>query len=102
MNATDSKTYEYIFVINGVLPEFMPYVAYRRADKSVLSERKVVKCPHCKEVFFDIDRHTTVRIFRKRSGSNKKPKPIPGQIFKRCNACNNEIGLVMNVKGIAV
>jgi len=93
---------EFLLIINGVIPEAMPFIAYRRTGRAELESRKIIKCPHCREAFTDVDRHTSVQIFRRKNGKSKTHTRHPGQIFKMCNACKNEIGIIINVNGVAV
>ena len=92
---TTAEKEEYLYVIYGVIPEAMPPVAYRRAGRSELTERKIIKCPYCRERLTDIDRHTSIEIYRIKKG--KPNKPVPGQFFKRCTACKHDVGIVMKL-----
>ena len=86
----DDKTWR------GVRPcgisEAMPAVAYRRIGQADLAGRKLIKCPYCREALTDVERNTTVHIYRRKS---KNVKPIPGQMFKMCEACKAEVGIIM-------
>jgi len=93
--ASEIQGYEYLYIIGGIIPEFMPPVAYRRIGQATLVERKIIKCPYCKESLTDVERHTTVQIYRRKCGMGKKPRPIPGQIFKMCEVCKSEVGIVI-------
>jgi len=84
---------EYLYVVHGVIPDAMPPVAYRRAGRPELAGRKLIKCPYCREYLTDVDRHTLVQMYALRKGKPKKH--IPGQIYKTCDVCKGEVGLVM-------
>ena len=84
---------EYLYVVHGVIPEAMPTVAYRRVGRSELVDRKIIKCPYCREILTDVDRHTLVQIYRLPKG--KRAKTVPGQRFLQCVLCKNEVGVVM-------
>jgi len=90
-----TQEYEYLYIIGGVIPEAMPSVAYRRIGQAELVGRKIIKCPYCRESLTDVERHTTVQIYRRACGVGKKPRPIPGQMFKMCGTCKSEVGIVM-------
>jgi len=99
MSTNEIQRDEYLYVIHGVIPETMPSVAYRRMGQVDLAWRKMIKCPYCRDSLTDVERNTTVRIYRKKSGASKAARPIPGQIFKMCGACKTEVGIVMTVRG---
>jgi len=92
---SEIKKYEYLYIIGGIIPEFMSPVAYRRIGQAELVGRKIIKCPYCRESLTDVERNTTVQIYRRKCEKGKKLKPIPGQIFKMCSACRSEVGIVM-------
>ena len=84
---------DFIIIVHGVIPEAMPPVAYRRTGRTVLADRKAIKCPYCSAVLTTVDRHTRVQLFR--SPKNRENAPIAGQIFKHCEVCKHEVGIVM-------
>ena len=84
---------EYVYVVHGVIPEAMPPVAYRRTGRPELADRKAIKCPYCATVLTTVDRHTRVQLFR--SPKSRGNAPIVGQIFKHCEVCKHEVGIVM-------
>ena len=84
---------KYIYIINGVISEAMPPVAYRRAGRPELAVFKTIKCPYCRGILTTVERHTRIQIYRIPKG--KRMAPIPGQIFKKCHVCKGEVGIVM-------
>ncbi len=95
MNTTTkrAKDYEYLYVLNGVILEVMPSVAYRRVGKAELAGRKLIKCPYCAEYLTSIDRNAKVRLYQK--PRNKSQKDIPGLFILKCHDCNNDVGVVI-------
>lgn len=99
MDISNTQKNEYLLIINGVIPEALPLVAYRRTERNGRERRKIIKCPHCREALTDVDRNTTVQIFRRKKVRQKNLSPYPHQIFMKCDSCKNEIGIIMNMKG---
>ena len=90
---TQTVNSDYFIIVHGVIPEAMPPVAYRRTGRPEQTNRKSIKCPYCKSILTDVDRQTKVQVFR--YSKNKSNSSNPGQIFKHCEVCKNEIGIVM-------
>ena len=86
------KEYQYLYVLNGVIPEVMPPLAYRRVGKQELAGRKLIKCPFCREYLTSIDRNAKVRLYKK--APNKRQQDIPGLIALKCHYCKEDIGIV--------
>jgi len=99
MDISSTRKNEFLLIINGVIPEAMPLVAYRRTERSGLERRKIIKCPHCRETLTDVDRDTSVQIFRRKRLRQKNLSPYPSQIFMKCDSCKNEIGIIINMEG---
>ena len=93
MNTELNDTEKYLYVINGVIPEAMPSLAYRRTGRPELAGRKIIKCPYCREKLTDVERDTRVQLFCLPKG--KRKKPIPGEFFKTCEFCRGEVGIIM-------
>jgi len=87
-----AKDNEYLYVLNGVIPEVMPPLAYRRIGKAELAGRKLIKCPFCREYLTSIDRNARVRLYQK--PGNGHQKDIPGLFNLKCPNCKNDIGIV--------
>jgi len=91
-NTKRTKDFEYLYVLNGVIPEVMPPLACRRVGKQELAGRKLIKCPFCREYLTSIDRNAKVRLYRKPENVNQKE--IPGLIALKCPPCKNDVGIV--------
>jgi len=84
---------EYLYVVEGIIPEFLVSTACRRTGKPERVVRKQIKCPYCSECLTDVDKEAKVSLYRK---SNNKPiKAFPGQFIKMCFSCKGEVGIVM-------
>ena len=68
-----------------------PY-SFRRMGHTVLTGRKLIKCPHCSELLMDIDRELAVRIYRIGNGKRDQCAQVPGMTFIVCKACRSEVG----------
>ena len=91
-NTKRAKEFEYLYVLNGVIPEVMPPLAYRRVGKAELAGRKLIRCPHCTEYMTSIDRNARVRLYQK--PKNGRQRDIPGLIDLQCPSCKNDVGIV--------
>jgi hypothetical protein len=85
---------EFLYIINGVISEVMPPVAYRRMGPPKPAERKPIKCPYCKAMLTSVERNTLVQLYRIPKG--KRREAMQGQIFKKCSICKGEVGIIMN------
>ena len=85
---------EYLIVVHGVTADVMPPVAYRRVGRPEMAGRKLIKCPHCRELLTHVDRSTSVQMYGIPKG---KKKEIPGMIVKRCASCKADIGMLMTI-----
>jgi len=54
-----------------------------------LAGRKIIKCPHCREMLMDVDRNTKVQLFRI---PEDKRKPINCEKIKLCSICGGKVG----------
>ena len=92
----NTKTFEYAYhyASHGIIPDTVLAVAYRRSGRPVLASRKLIKCPHCRELLTHVDRNTVVRMYGIPKG---KKKDIPGLIIRRCSFCKADVGMVMTV-----
>ena len=52
-----------------------------------LKGRKLIKCPHCRELLMDIGRNDRVELFKLPAR-----KPVRWQKVKQCAVCNSKIG----------
>ena len=90
---TKTRNSDYYHVAQDIITEAIPPLTYRRTNRSELTRRKAIKCPYCKNILTGLDRQTKVQVFR--YSRNKVCSSIPGQIFKHCEVCKNEIGIVL-------
>ena len=58
-----------------------------RSRPRALAGRKLIKCPHCKELLMDVDRNEKVELY-----SLPSRKKIRYEKFKQCTACKGRVG----------
>ena len=54
-----------------------------------LAGRKIIRCPHCREMLMDVDRNTKVELF---SIPARKRKPVNCENTKVCTNCGGKVG----------
>ena len=76
-------------LVYGIVPEFMPNVAFRRARRSYPVRQKAIKCPYCNEVFVTVEATAKLELLR-------YPKKSKLTLHKcmPCGVCRNEIGII--------
>ena len=79
----------YAILVYGIVPEFMPHLAFRRVRRSYPVRKKAIKCPHCHEVFITEEATAKLELMRyPRKANITCHRCIP------CGICNNEIGII--------
>ena len=58
-----------------------------KKTRAELKGRKLIKCPHCRELLMDLGRNDRVELFKLTAR-----KPVRWQKVKQCAACNSKIG----------
>jgi len=53
----------FAYLVNDIVPEFMPCTAFRRAKHFKTAGRKIIKCPYCGSTFTTVDMSERVEIF---------------------------------------
>ena len=85
---------KYFYVFHGYVPGILKArVAYRLVDRHrpvPLRDRKVIKCPYCKEPLTDVDKETKVELYR-----YPARKHIRCQVYPVCQICKNEVGMIL-------
>jgi len=54
-----------------------------------LAGRKIIRCPHCREMLMDVDRNTRVEIF---GNPERRRKPVKYERIKLCSHCGGKVG----------
>ena len=54
-----------------------------------LAGRKIIRCPHCREMLMDVDRYTKVEIF---GAPERSHRPVRYEKIKSCPQCGKKVG----------
>jgi len=92
MEAKISEEEMCVIIVYGIVPEFMPHMAFRREKHYKTSNKKEIKCPYCGEVFKVVDVTVKLELIR----YPKKAK-IPLNKSVSCTKCHNMIGIIYKV-----
>lgn len=87
---TDPQLQEmaYYYVIDDIIPELTPGIAYRRVYAEEQHKRKLLKCPFCQSRLTDMDIDTDVELF-----AHPKHVTVKCQFYLRCGSCRKEVGI---------
>ena len=79
----------FVYMVYGVVPEFMPHLAFRRDKHFKASGKKLIKCPHCGGVFITIELNEKVELYcHSKKAKIKWDNSIP------CRNCNKMVGVI--------
>jgi hypothetical protein len=89
-----SESVLYVYLVHGIVPEFMPHVSFRRVKHFQTAGRKIIKCPHCRQTFTTVDADEAVQAELERRSSIGRPihchSPFSTRIV--CGACGGWYG----------
>ena len=87
-----TRTIEYVYFINGIIPELMANAAYRRTGHTCRDKEKlkIIKCPYCGQRLTDVKVSVKVALYR----NPYKTKPNCHGYFK-CQNCKDVVGMMM-------
>ena len=82
----------YVYFVYGIVPEFMPHIAFRRDKHFKTADKKIVKCPHCKNTFTTVNKTERIELYRY-TGKKKDAfhRSLP------CMSCDTEVGVIYAV-----
>ena len=88
----DTKNHEdelYAIVVYGLVPEFMPHLAFRREKQYKTLGMKIVKCPYCGGVFKVVEATAKLELIR-------YPRKVKVDWHRSmlCNLCHNTVGVI--------
>ncbi|GHU87705.1 hypothetical protein FACS1894202_02470 [Clostridia bacterium] len=78
----------FFYVIDDIIPELLPGIAYRRVGAEEQHKRKILKCPFCASRLTDMDAGTKVELF-----GHAKRVIVKCQFYIRCFQCHKEVGI---------
>ena len=81
----------YAIIVHGLVPEFMPHLAFRRDKHYKTAGKKEIKCPFCRETLTVVEVTAKLELIR-------YPKRIKDKVSWHksmpCDKCNNVIGII--------
>jgi len=84
----------YAIIVHGLVPEFMPHLAFRR-DKHYKTEgKKEIKCPFCRDTLTIVEITAKLELIRY---PKKVKSKVPWHKTMPCGKCNNVIGIIYKV-----
>lgn len=91
MNQIISNADNYVYIVYGIVPEFMPRIAYRREKHFKTENKKIIKCPYCRSTFTTVDQAVKVEIYRH---SVKTKETYHDSV--PCRNCHNKVGIIFS------
>jgi len=79
----------YAIIVHGLVPEFMPHLAFRRDKHYKTANKKEIKCPYCGGLFKVVEVITKLELIRYPKNSR-----IPWHKFMPCDKCHKVIGVI--------
>jgi len=76
-------------LVYGVVPEFMPRVAFRRAKHYKTAGMKTIKCPYCGGDFKTVEVTAKLELI-----CYPRKKEIPWHEAIPCGVCRREVGVI--------
>ena len=83
----------YVIFVYGNVPELMSDAAFRRPKHFNASDKKIIKCPHCKGNFTTVDETAKIEVYR----HSRKTKNITFHNAMTCKACHKQVGIIYPV-----
>jgi len=81
----------YAIIVHGIVPEFMPHLAFRRDKHYKSAGKKEIKCPYCNGIFKVVETTAKLELIRY---SKKVKAKIPWHKSMSCCKCNNMVGII--------
>ena len=81
----------YAIVVYGLVPEFMPHLAFRRDKHFNKANMKEIKCPYCRELLKIVEVTAKLELIRY---AKKAKDKISCHKSISCKKCHNEIGII--------
>jgi hypothetical protein len=79
----------FVYIVHGNVPEFMPYMAFRRDRHFKAAGKKIIKCPHCKNTFTTVNKNEKIILYR-----HSKKADITWHDSLPCQTCRNKVGII--------
>jgi uncharacterized protein with PIN domain len=79
----------YVFVVHGCVAEFLPHTACRRMKHFQTANRKIIRCPYCRNAFTTVDEDERVELYQ-----HPKKKSVVYHSAMSCRTCHSVVGIV--------
>ena len=76
-------------LVYGIVPEFMPHVAFRREKHFKSAGTRIIKCPYCGEDFKVVEAAAKLELI-----CYPRKKKIQWHEAIPCNICKREVGII--------
>lgn len=93
MNQSAPESMQYFYAVQGIVPDLITCIAYRRADKSkaqMQESRKTIKCPYCGSRLTDVGASAKVELYRHPAKISVKCHG-----YVKCQSCKDEVGIIL-------
>ena len=90
----DNKNHESelcAIIVYGIVPEFMPHIAFRRDKHYKKAGKKEIKCPFCGELLKVVEVTAKLELIRYPKKSKDK---VPWHKSTSCGKCRSVIGII--------
>jgi len=81
----------YAIIVHGIVPEFMPHLAFRRDKHYKKADTKEIKCPYCGELLRVVEITSKLELIRYPKKAKSK---ISWHKFMLCGKCHNMVGII--------
>ena len=89
METKIQKDGAYVFIVHGIVPEFMPQFAFRREKHFKTANKKILKCPYCGKPFETVDSTVKVNLYCHTSKTK-----LNCDSCIACRSCHNVVGII--------
>jgi hypothetical protein len=79
----------YVYYVHGIVPEFMPRVAFRREKHFKTEGQKIIKCPYCKKTFITVGVADKIELYQ----HSRKAKVTYHETMS-CKSCHRLVGII--------
>ena len=82
----------FVYVVHGFVPEFMPRTAFRREKHFQTVNKKIIKCPYCRNTFRTVDENEKIELY-----CHSKKAAVIYHDSMPCKTCHNIVGIIYSV-----
>ena len=86
---TEAPDENFVYLVYGIAPEFMPHIAFRRDKHFKAADMKIIKCPHCRGTFRTVDKTAKIELYRHSAKAKEKY-----HASLSCFSCRTTVGVL--------